>query len=177
MKQKKQKTNNRFICLDFETANPCRDSVCSIGFVIVENNKITEKFYTLINPMTTYFNKYCVATHGITYKDVVCAPSFEEIWEHIDKIIGDSPIVAHNVPFEKSCLKACSDKFGTNADYKYICTLKLSRKVYKEMKSHKLNLVCEACGFKLKNHHNALADAEACAKILIDFMKNKKVKL
>lgn len=28
---------------------------------------------------------------------------------------------------------------------------------------HNLDIIAERCGFDLKNHHNALADAEACA--------------
>lgn len=167
---------NRFACLDFETSNGFRDSVCSIGLVIVENKVITEKFYTLVNPLTTYFNKYCVQTHGITYKDVIKSPTFEEVWTEVDEMINDSPIVAHNASFEKSCIKSCGDKFGTNTKYEYICTLQLARKYLTELKSHKLNYVCEAYNIRLKNHHNALADAEACAKILLNFINlNKKI--
>ena len=33
----KRKTNNRFAVIDFETANGYRETVCSVGVVIVEN--------------------------------------------------------------------------------------------------------------------------------------------
>lgn len=166
--------NDRFACLDFETANPNRDSVCSVGLVIIENNTIVSKYYSLINPLTTYFNKYCVETHGITYKDVVKSPTFDEIWREVDTIINGSIIVAHNVGFEKSCINACADKFGTNDQYDYLCTLKLARKYLTDMKHHKLNLVCEKLGFTLNNHHNAMSDAEACGKVLIKFKEKYK---
>lgn len=164
--------NKRFAVLDFETASGFRDSVISIGLVIVEDNKIVDKFYTLVNPQTKYFNKYCVATHGLKFKDVKYAPSFEKIWEKVDKMIGDSPIVAHNVAFEKSCIDACAESFGTNNNYTYIDTLKLSRERFKHLKSHKLNVICEEIEYNLKNYHNALADAEACAMVLINLMEN-----
>lgn len=50
----KRKTNNRFAVIDFETANGYRETVCSVGVVIVENCKIVDKFYSLINPQTKY---------------------------------------------------------------------------------------------------------------------------
>ena len=31
--------------------------------------------------------------------------------------------------------------------------------------NHQLHTVAAACGYDLKNHHHALADAEACARI------------
>ena len=31
--------------------------------------------------------------------------------------------------------------------------------------NHQLHTVAAACGYRLENHHNALADAEACAWI------------
>lgn len=37
-----------------------------------------------------------------------------------------------------------------------------SRQVWPEG-HHNLDIIAERCGFDLKNHHNALADAEACA--------------
>ena len=35
---------NSFAALDFETANQYRSSVCSIGLVFVENNKIVVNY-------------------------------------------------------------------------------------------------------------------------------------
>ena len=104
----KKKTNNRFAVIDFETANGYRETVCSVGVVIVEDCKIVDKFYSLINPQTKYFEKHCVAAHGLRYNDVKNSPKFSEVWEKVDKMIGNSPIVAHNAAFEKSCINACS---------------------------------------------------------------------
>ena len=154
------KPNDRFACLDFETANGYRNSVCSVGLVIVDNLTITEKFYSFVNPMTKYFNKYCV----------------DVIWKDVDSMIGDSPIVAHNAAFERSCINACGDLFGTKTNYKYVCTYKNAKKIFTELDSYKLNVICESYNIPLKNHHNALEDAEACAKILIKLLeKNKNV--
>ena len=51
-------------------------------------------------------------------------------------------------------------------DYEFHCTCQAARKVYgKSLPNHQLHTVAEACGYQLKNHHHALADAEACAWI------------
>ncbi len=158
-------SNNRYAALDFEILEFWRASVCSVGCVIFENGKIVDKFYSLVCPPTKFEEWHCYNIHGIRYKDVKDAPKFPEVWEKIDKMIGDSPIVAHNVGFEKSCINACSDEFGTKNDYKYIDTLKLSRKYLKGMRNHQLDTVCEKLNIKLKHHHNAFDDAKACGEI------------
>ena len=51
-------------------------------------------------------------------------------------------------------------------DYEFHDTLAASRRQYGNLlPNHQLQTVAAACGFDLKQHHHALADAEACAKI------------
>ena len=38
-----------FIAMDFETANHYPESACSLALVMVRNNKIVDRFYTVIN--------------------------------------------------------------------------------------------------------------------------------
>ena len=37
-----------FAAIDFETANECRTSVCSVGVVVVRGGEMTDKFYSLL---------------------------------------------------------------------------------------------------------------------------------
>lgn len=50
-------------------------------------------------------------------------------------------------------------------DYEFHCTCNASRSVFPDAYNHQLHTISELCGFKLKKHHHALADAEACAWI------------
>lgn len=50
-------------------------------------------------------------------------------------------------------------------DYDFYCTLQASRRVIKGLPDYQLHTVAACCGYKLERHHNALADAEACAWI------------
>ena len=44
-------------------------------------------------------------------------------------------------------------------------TLCVSRRVLPDLENYQLQTVATECGYCLENHHNALADAEACAWI------------
>ena len=39
-----------FAAIDFETANECPSSVCSVGLVIVRDGVVEDSFYSLIHP-------------------------------------------------------------------------------------------------------------------------------
>ena len=51
----------------------------------------------------------------------------------------------------------------------FYCTLKKSREVWPEGR-HNLDIIAERCGYNLENHHHALADAEACARIAVEIL-------
>lgn len=51
--------------------------------------------------------------------------------------------------------------------YRYVCSLQVSRKTY-DLASYRLPLVAAAAGFLDFAHHDATADALACAHIMID---------
>ena len=50
-------------------------------------------------------------------------------------------------------------------------TLAASRRCFgRSLENHQLQTVAGACGYELKRHHHALADAEACARIAIKIL-------
>ena len=155
-----------FAAIDFETANSERSSVCSVGVVIVRNNEIVDSFYSLINPEPNYYNYWCTKVHGLTNRDTDDAPIFPEVWKQIAPLIEGLPLVAHNSPFDESCLKAVFRVYQMDyPDYKFYDTLSTARRTMKGPENHQLHTVAAVCGYQLDNHHHALADAEACAWI------------
>ena len=156
-----------FAAIDFETANYERSSVCSVGLVIVRNSEIVDSYYSLIHPEPNYYNYWCTEVHGLTREDTESAPVFPSVWKQIEPLIGDLPLVAHNSPFDESCLKAVMCRYQMNyPNYQFLCTCRASRSHFgSQLPNHQLQTVAEACGYNLENHHHALADAEACAWI------------
>ena len=150
-----------FAAIDFETANARRSSICSVGVVIVRGGVIVEKIYRLVRPTPNYYNYWTTEIHGLTRRDTEAHPHFPQVWAEIHESIKGLPLVAHNKAFDEGCLRAAFSEFGMEyPEYKFLCTLAASRRAMR-LPSYCLDVVSEACGFELANHHHALADAEA----------------
>ena len=157
---------NTFAALDFETANQYRSSVCSIGLVFVENNEIVDTYYQLIKPAPNFYSYFNTQIHGLSQRDTEKAQLFPEVWAEILPKIEDLPLVAHNSMFDEGCLRAVFKVYGMDyPDYQFYDTLRAARRAYPNLPNHQLHTVARICGYELKSHHHALADAEACAWI------------
>ncbi len=161
-----------FAAIDFETANECRCSVCSVGIVIVRDGAITNKFYSLIQPEPNYYKWFCQDVHGLGHEDTDDAPVFPNVWKQIEPMIEGLPLVAHNSRFDEGCLKEVFRVYQMDyPDYEFYDTLAAARGYFGDsLENHQLHTVSAACGYDLTNHHHALADAEACAHIAIKIL-------
>lgn len=156
-----------FCAIDFETANECPSSVCSVGVVVVRDGEIVETFYSLIHPEPEYYQWFCQRVHGLSSADTEDAPVFPAVWARIEPMIAGLPLVAHNASFDEGCLKAVFKVYRMDyPDYVFYDTLRASRRHFgRALPNHQLQTVAAACGYDLMRHHHALADAEACAMI------------
>jgi len=165
---------DNFVAIDVETANQYPTSICAIGAVKVENGLITDRYYSLVHPEPDWYLRYFTDNiHGISRDDTESAPDFITVWEKIDEFIGDLPLVAHNKAFDERCIRAAFRAYSTDyPDYPFLCTLQRARAVIPKamVGSYSLPYLCEFFGISFNNHHNALADAEACAKIAMTIL-------
>lgn len=158
-----------FVAIDFETATNYRNSACAVGIVTVEEGRVTEKFYSLIEPPENIYYQRNIDVHGITPEMTENAPSFPEVYPEIRKRLKNKTIVAHNESFDRSVLKKTMEYFALdylelNLAEKWECTLRICRKE----KIQPANLQACANKFNIQlNHHEALSDALACAKLFI----------
>ena len=160
-----------FAAIDFETANPYRSSVCSVGVVVVREGVVVERFYRLIRPEPNYYMSWNTRVHGITATDTDGAPRFPEVWQEVAPLVEGLPLVALNSPFDEGCLKAVFRRYELEyPDYRFYCTCRAARRTMPQLPNHRLETVAEACGFDLRQHHHALADAEACAEIALQIL-------
>ena len=161
-----------FAAIDFETANECSSSVCSVGLVVVRAGEIVDRYYSLIRPEPEYHSYFCDRVHGLTKEETDAARVFPLVWEEVCPLIGRLPLVAHNSRFDEACLKAVHKVYRMDyPDYVFLDTLAASRRHFGRMlPNHQLQTVAAACGYDLEHHHHALADAEACAAIAIKLL-------
>lgn len=112
----------------------------------------------------------CSRVNGLCREDTEEAPIFPNVWKQIEPKIEGLPLVAHNKAFDETCLKAVFRLYQMDyPDYPFYCTLIKSRQVWPGG-HHNLDIIAERCGYDLKNHHHALADAEACAAIALKIL-------
>ncbi len=140
-----------------------------MGLVVVENGVITDTFYHLVRPNPHFYSHWNTQVHGLTQRDTIDAPTFPEVWQMIADKIENFPFVAHNKAFDESCLKAAHALYGMPyPEYDFHCTYRTAKRKYPDLINHRLNTVASFVGFELRNHHHALADAEACARIALE---------
>jgi DNA polymerase III subunit epsilon len=157
-----------FAAIDFETANQNPSSVCSVGIVFVEDGRLVDTFYSLIRPVPNHYSYWNTRIHGLTYFDTEDAPEFPQVWGQVAAKLEGMTLVAHNSPFDEGCLKSVFRWYDlAYPKYEFRCTCRASRKAFPHLANHQLHTVSEHCGFDLRNHHHALADAEAAAVIAL----------
>ncbi|MBR1483180.1 MAG: 3'-5' exonuclease [Ruminococcus sp.] len=161
----------RFVAFDVETPNRMSNRMSAIGITVIEDGAITQSFYSLVNPETR-FDYFNVQLTGISERTVVNAPTFPQLWTHIEPLLSSGLLVAHNAVFDMNVLKKCLRDYAiTWKPYtRYICTVQMGRRLLPN-RSHKLNDMCDYFGIFL-NHHHADSDSAACAQILLRYLEN-----
>jgi DNA polymerase III, epsilon subunit and related 3''-5'' exonucleases len=158
-----------FTAIDFETANSSMASACSVGLVKVRDGQIVDRIGWFIRPPQghDHFIEWNTRIHGITADMVADAPTWVEQMADLAAFTGNDPLVAHNAGFDMRVITtACATTGIAVPLYSYFCSLQLARSTY-QLESYKLPSVAQAVGFADFPHHDAVADAEACAAIVI----------
>jgi DNA polymerase-3 subunit epsilon len=95
------------------------------------------------------------------------APSYSEVINQMLEFIDEDLLVAHNASFDMGVLVASAKAINQELPkLRYGCSLRIARKTY-NLESYRLNAVAYAIGHEDFEHHNALADSDACARIVI----------
>ena len=158
-----------FTAIDFETANNSAASACSVGLVKVRDGRVVDSAYWLIKPPLGYdaFLEWNVRIHGIMQVDVADALLWSEQLPDLIAFAENDHMVAHNAGFDMGVIAAASAaSFVPSPSYDYLCSLQVARKTY-HLDSYRLPVAAMAAGFEDFTHHNALADAQACAAIIV----------
>lgn len=153
-----------FTAIDFETAQGYRWSICQVGLVRVENGIITHEIDLLVQPPENYYWQRFTEIHGISARDTINAPTFDQIWHKIAPFIENQNVIAHNgFGFDFPVLGKTLEHYGMSApDYNKYCTYKIYRS--------NLATLCQEHNIPL-NHHDALSDAKACAELYMRSLK------
>lgn len=164
--------NNRYIAFDVETPNSNNDRMSAIGITVVENQKIVEEYYYLVNP-EVWFAPFNISLTGITPRMTAGEPDFGHLWKTIGPVMQSGLPVAHYAPFDMGVLAKCLDfyKIKHPRVSPYACTCRMGRRALPGLFNHRLNTLCAYYGIDL-DHHHAGSDSRACAQLLINYMQS-----
>lgn len=165
------------IVLDFETTglNTAKDRIIEIGAVKLAHGQVVDSFGMLVNPGMLLPSKIVEITH-ITDQMLRDAPTIAQALPQLLSFMDGCPIAAHNAKFDCAVLQSELKRQGLSYDVPTVDTLTLARKMYPELKSHKLSAVCKRLGVSLKDAHRAVNDAAATAQCLARMIDEAKKK-
>ena len=162
-----------FTAVDFETANSFAASACSVGLVKVRDGRVVDEASWFIRPPSGYdhFSEWNTRIHGIVASDVDTAQQWHEQLGDLTEFADGDTLVAHNAGFDMGVIRAaCAASAVDVPQFRYLCSLRVARKTY-NLDSYRLPVAAMAAGFEDFKHHDALADSQACAAIILHAAK------
>ena len=166
-----------FTAIDFETANSSSASACSVGLVKVRDGRVVDRVHRYIRPPFPHdeFSEWNIRIHGITRKMVADAAGWADHLPFLREFAGDDVLVAHNAGFDMAVIVKTTEAFGLPVpDFRSLCSVQVARRTY-HLDSYRLPAAAMAAGFEGFSHHDALADSEACAAIIVHAAKRHEV--
>jgi len=169
--------NYSIVVLDFETTglSPAYgDRAIEIGAVLIRDNRIVDRFQSLMNPemrISSFIEDYT----GITNRMLRSAPSISEVMNDFYSFMSQNNLVAHNAGFDSRFLDAELDRIRKKRMQEFACSLLVSRRLYPEAPNHKLETLVRYKKLETSGvHHRALADAEMTGHLWIEMVNHLK---
>ncbi len=151
-----------YVVIDIETTglSPICDSIIELSALKIEDYKVVDKFSSLVNPGFK-INAFIEQLTGITNEMLYSASPIEEVLPSFIDFVGERHIVGHNVNFDinfiyDACIKVLNKPFSNN----FTDTLRLSKKVLKDLPHHRLADLSEHYNICYEGAHRALVDCQ-----------------
>lgn len=157
---------NKFLAIDFETANSDLSSICQIGIAEMCNGEVIRQWSSLINPESD-FAFWNIKIHGITSDDVATAPTFPEIYEQLKSLLENKIVVSYTF-FDKSAFfKAIQKNNLEPLEIIWLDATRIVRNILPTYTDRGYKLQNIASHFSIATKaHDALNDALTCAVIV-----------
>ncbi|WP_149538921.1 DNA polymerase III subunit epsilon [Siccirubricoccus phaeus] len=170
----------RHVVLDTETTGldpSTGDRVLEVAAIELVNLIPTgAAYHTLIDPQREVPEE-ATRIHGFTAAMLQGKPKFAEIAEEMLAFLGDSPIVAHNAPFDFGFLDAELKLLGRPPldRARMVDSLALAKKRFPGM-PNSLDALCRRYEIdnSMRTSHNALLDVKLLAQVFLELMGGKQ---
>ncbi|HYN55237.1 MAG TPA: exonuclease domain-containing protein [Methylotenera sp.] len=160
--------------LDLETtgATPFKDRITEIALVRFDNGIEVARWQTLVNPEQP-IPVFIQQLTGINDEMVANAPKFAEVADQLLSFLEGSVLAAHNVRFDHGFIKSEFKRLNYTLRQKVICTVKLSRLLYPQHRSHGLDAIMLRHNITSIARHRAMGDVES----ILAFLASAKLEL
>lgn len=169
--------NYTVVVLDFETTglSPDRgDRAIEIGAVLIRDNRIVDRFQSLMNPAMR-ISSFIEGYTGITNAMLAAAPTVSEVMQDFAAFMADHHLVAHNAGFDRRFLDAELQRICHERRGEFACSLLLARRIYPDAPRHNLETLVRYKNLATEGvHHRALADAEMTGHLWISMINDLK---
>jgi DNA polymerase-3 subunit epsilon len=157
----------RLAIVDVETtgSDPVGDRITEIAVLHAEGSALTAQWSTLVNPGRPIPGVIQALT-GISPEMVAAAPRFADIAGELEERLAGRVLVAHNARFDYGFLRREFERAGINYRAKTLCTVRLSRRLYRDAGGHDLDSLIERHKLECAPRHRALPDAAALWQFL-----------
>jgi len=162
-----------YAIVDIETTGGYANAngITEVAILIHNGQEIVQRYTTLINPGIS-IPYYIEALTGISDDMVRHAPRFSAVAAEIYELLEGNIFIAHNVNFDYSFMRYHLAEAGFELNSKKLCTVRLSRKIFKGLPSYSLGKLCRSLNIENNARHRAMGDAEATA-ILFSMLLEK----
>lgn len=150
-----------YLVLDLETTggSPVHDRITEIAAVRIEGGLEVARWSTLVNPGTP-ISSFIQNLTGISNQMVRTAPVFEEVAARLQELLDGAVLVAHNARFDHGFLQNEFARLEIALRVKTLCTVRLSRRLYPQQRSHGLDALMQRHGLKSSQRHRAMGDVD-----------------
>lgn len=161
----------KFVVIDFETANSDLASICQVGMVTFEDGKVVETWGSLVNPQD-YFDWINVDIHGIDEAAVKDAPTFQQIYTSLLDRLQHHVVVSHT-SFDRTALAQAIVKHNLSGIFcHWLDSARVVRRAWPQWsrRGYGLTNVCGELGISF-TAHDAVEDARAAGEVLLRAIK------
>jgi len=161
-----------FCVIDTETTggSATHHRVIDVAVYHYRDGIILNKFHSLVNPGRPIPDWITMLT-GIDDAMVRTAPSFSDIAGELKKFLDRGIFVAHNASFDYGFIRGEFERLGVAWERPKLCTVRLARRLYPELPSRSLGVLCGHFQIDIYDRHRAAGDAEATVYVLKHLLK------
>lgn len=170
--------DTEYVAFDVETTglSSVYDRIIELSAVRFKEGKKIAEFEEFINPERPIPANITDLT-GITDEMVSDADSEETVMKAFQVFIEGAVLIAHNASFDIGFVNnAFKNHQLSEISTPVVDTLELSRFLYPNLKSHRLNTLAKRFDVNLEHHHRAIFDSETTGKLCDIFLKDAKKK-